>query len=249
MVTGGSSGIGLSTVSRLAEEGFRVAFFGQTPDHVSAAAEMLISKFGRDAIFHKCLDIHDHSALDGFFDAVRDQWGPPDTLICNAGISPKNQDGRASSLIDTSIVEWERVLATNLTAPFLCCQKLLPDLIERRFGRIILVGSIAGRTVPKIAGPAYGVSKSALSGLLRSLITTLNGTGVTTNLVAPGHISTAMTGSTTSEVNQSALGRIPVGRIGTPEDVAALIVFLASKDAGFINGASIDVNGGEFVSL
>ncbi|WP_266034709.1 SDR family NAD(P)-dependent oxidoreductase [Brucella intermedia] len=248
VVTGGSSGIGLSTVRRLASEGYKVAFFGQTPQRVSAAGEMLISQFGEDAIFYRSVDINEATAIVGFFDEVRSYWGPPDTLICNAGVSPKAKDGKAAAFVETSIEEWNAVLSTNLIGAVLCCQRVLPDLIKWRFGRIVLVGSIAGRTSPRLAGSAYTASKAALSGCLRSLVSTLGGTGVTANIVAPGHILTEMTGSIDSDANRDALLRIPVGRLGCPDDVAAVITFLASENAGFINGATIDVNGGEYVS-
>lgn len=249
VVTGGSSGIGLSTVRQLASEGYKVAFFGQTRQRVSAAGELLISQFGKDAILYRCVDITEPTAIIGFFDTVRGHWGSPDTLICNAGVSPKAKDGKAAAFVETTIEEWNTVLSTNLIGHVICCQCILPDLIKRRFGRIVLVGSIASRAVPRLAGSAYTASKAALSGCLRSLVSTLGGTGVTANMVAPGHIVTGMTSPVDSDSNRDALSRIPVGRLGSPDDVTALIAFLASESAGFVNGATIDVNGGEYVSL
>jgi 3-oxoacyl-[acyl-carrier protein] reductase len=169
-------------------------------------------------------------------------------MICNAGISPKGPAG-ATPFTHVSLEEWNRVLSVNLTGAMLCCQAVVPAMTALRFGRIILIGSIAGRAAPKVAGAAYVVSKAALSGLSRSLLAACAGTGVTVNIIAPGRIVTDMAGGPNTEVNQAALTRIPVGRLGEPADIAKTIGFLASSDAGFINGAIIDVNGGEFAPL
>ncbi len=249
VVTGGSSGIGLSTVQQLAQDGYRVAFFGRNPTRVEAAAGSLISQYGETAIFHRCVDICDPTAITNFFTELRTTWGAPDTLVCNAGISPKRKSGKAAPFEKTPLDEWDIVLSTNLIGAVLCCQAVLPDLIANRFGRIILIGSIAGRTVPRIAGSAYTASKAALSGCLRSLIAATSGTGVTVNLIAPGNIITEMTDAPDSKESRAALARIPVGRLGEPKDVATVLSFLAREEAGFINGATIDVNGGEFAPL
>jgi 3-oxoacyl-[acyl-carrier protein] reductase len=126
---------------------------------------------------------------------------------------------------------------------------VLPAMKAAGYGRIVLVGSVAARTTPKIAGAAYVASKAALSGLARSIVTEYAGTGVTVNVIAPGRILTPMTGPAHSAQNQAALQRIPVGRLGDPTDVAAAAAYLASEDAGFINGAILDVNGGEFAPV
>jgi 3-oxoacyl-[acyl-carrier protein] reductase len=248
VVTGGSSGIGFAAVNHLLDTGYKVAFFGQSAAHVEAAAIKLRRQFDDRRILARCVDLRSPQQVAGFFSDVEDRWCVPDTLICNAGVSPKGEDG-ATPFAHVSLDEWNEVLSVNLTGAMLCCQAVASAMARQRFGRIIFIGSIAGRAVPKVAGSAYVVSKAALSGLSRSLIAAFAGTGVTVNIVAPGRIVTDMAGGRDSSVNQAALMRIPVGRLGEPADIANTIGFLASYDAGFINGAIIDVNGGEFAPL
>lgn len=248
VVTGGSSGIGLATVRSLLAEEYRVAFFASHEQHVVQAMAHLQKEFDEDRILGCCIDIRIPAVIDGFFELVAAQWDSPDTLVCNAGISPKGLDG-ATPFDALTLDEWNDVLKVNLTGVMLCCQSVLPAMKRRKFGRIMLVGSVAGRTTPRIAGPAYVASKAALAGLSRSILSACNGTGVTVNVVAPGRILTEMAGSPDSDDNRKALHRIPVGRLGTAQDVAHVMRFLSSAQAGFINGAIIDVNGGEFAPL
>jgi 3-oxoacyl-[acyl-carrier protein] reductase len=120
-------------------------------------------------------------------------------------------------------------------------------MVDARHGRIVLVGSLAARTLPRIAGAAYVASKSGLAGLARCLVSEYSRYGVTANTVCPGRILSEMTGPAASPTNQAALDRIPVGRLGQPKDVARVVEFLVRPDSDFINGAIVDVNGGEFV--
>ncbi len=248
VVTGGSSGIGLAAVTHLLHSGFKVGFFGQSAAHVDQAAARLSRQFDGGRILARCVDLTSPQQVAGFFSDVEDRWHVPDTLICNAGISPKSPDG-ATPFAQVSLDEWNAVLSVNLTGAMLCCQAVVPAMALQGFGRIILIGSIAGRAIPRMAGTAYVVSKAALSGLSRSLLAACAGTGVTVNIIAPGRIVTDMAGAPDSAVNRAALERIPVGRLGEPADIASTIGFLVSSDAGFINGAIIDVNGGEFAPL
>lgn len=248
VVTGGSSGIGLATASHLLDHGYKVAFFGQRRDHVAAAEQLLSARFGPESVFARTVDLAKPIQIQRFFHALECKWAMPDILVSNAGISPKGENG-ATPFVEITADEWCSVLAVNLTGAMLCCQAVLPHMIDRDFGRIVFVSSIAGRTIPRVSGAAYAASKSALAGLARSLVAASAGHGTTVNLLAPGRIATEMAGPPKSEVNKVALARIPVGRIGTPEDVAAAICFLVSNEAGFINGAILDVNGGEFAPL
>ncbi|NLS07156.1 3-oxoacyl-ACP reductase FabG [Rhizobium sp. P32RR-XVIII] len=245
VVSGGTSGIGLATASRLLQDGYRVAVFGHGASSVKTAGAALTEIGGPERVLALQADVRDPEAIDGFFADVRGRFAAPSVFVASAGISPKGAKGPA--VVGTlSRSEWDEVLAINLTGAMLCCKSVLPGMQEQGFGRIVLVGSVAGRTRPRIAGAAYAVSKAALAGLSRSIVTQYAGFGITANVVAPGRILTAMTGPASSPTNREALSRIPAGRLGTVEEVAAAIAFLASREAGFINGAILDINGGEF---
>ncbi|MCO0638191.1 SDR family oxidoreductase, partial [Lutimaribacter sp. EGI FJ00014] len=164
---------------------------------------------------------------------------------CNAGYSPKRNGGRVR-VEDVDPDEWQDVLSINLTGALVCCRCALPGMVKRRSGIIVFIGSLAGRTIPRIAGAAYAASKSGLLGLSRSIVSEYAQFGITANTVAPGRIATDMAGPTDSPANREALSRIPIGRLGHAEDIARAVLVLAAPQADFINGAVLDVNGGEF---
>ncbi|MGO7136456.1 3-oxoacyl-ACP reductase FabG [Rhizobium leguminosarum] len=245
VVSGGTTGIGLATAFRLLRAGHRVAVFSHGEASVMAAGAALAEAFGPERSLARRVDLREPSAISSFFGEVTRDLGAPGILVCNAGISPKGPDGPLN-VADLSLGEWNDVLAVNLTGTMLCCRAVLPAMKENVYGRVIFVGSLAGRTRPRIAGVSYATSKAALSGLSRVLVSQYGPYGITSNVVAPGRILTPLTGSPQNKTNIDALARIPAGRLGAPDDVAAVIAFLASEDAGFVNGAIIDVNGGEF---
>ncbi|MBX4917899.1 3-oxoacyl-ACP reductase FabG [Rhizobium bangladeshense] len=245
VISGGTTGIGLATAFRLLKAGHSVTVFSHGEASVMAAGAALAEAFGPERSLARQVDLREPAAIGRFFAEVADVFGAPGILVCNAGISPKGPEGPID-VADLALEEWNDVLSVNLTGTMLCCRAVLPAMKEKGYGRIIFVGSIAGRTRPRIAGPSYVASKAALSGLSRVLVSQYAPYGITSNVVAPGRILTPLTGSRESQTNVDALTRIPAGRLGDPDDVAAVIMFLASKDAGFVNGAIIDVNGGEF---
>lgn len=247
VVTGGTTGIGFETARSLLRSGHRVGVFSQGEDNVASASALLSREFGPENIFARTTDIADPEAIAAFFAELKTIWAAPTILVCNAGISPKGANG-ALPFSDIALSEWNGVITINLTGAMLCCQAVLRDMVEAGFGRIVLVGSVAARGRPKIAGASYVTSKAALSGLARALIEPYANHGITVNLVAPGRILTDMSGPVDRPSNNAALERIPSRRFGKPEEVAALVAFLAGEAAGFINGATIDINGGEVVA-
>lgn len=247
LVSGGSSGIGFSCVRRLLSEDWRVAFFSQDAVKLDAAHVSLVSEFGADRVSASVIDLRSPDDVRKFVKRTEASWGAINALVSNAGYSPKAPSGR-TSLKDIELDEWEEVLAVNLTGAMLCCQAVLPAMLAKKRGRIVLIGSVAGRTMPRIAGASYVASKSALAGLMRSIVSEYAAEGITANMICPGRIITDMTGDPTAANNVAALGRIPSGRLGVPDDIARAVSFLVADEAGFINGAILDINGGEFLA-
>lgn len=231
IVTGGSRGIGAETVRLFAKRGCRVAFLYR---NAAECAAKLSSETGAEAI-RADLSVRTE-AMEGMKRAVELLCGA-DVLVCNAGI--------AQSRLFTDITEedWQTMLGVNLSAPFYCTQAILPTMIHRKEGRIVFVSSMWGQTGASCE-VHYSAAKAGLIGMTRALAKELGPSGITVNCVAPGVIDTDMNRMLDAETVQGLREETPLGRIGTPEDIAEAIWYLSSDAASFVTGQVLAVNGG-----
>ncbi len=244
LVTGAARGIGLATAQALLAAGHRVALVDKDADAVRAAATKLPS----DRVLALAQDVAQADAGKNLDEAVRKRWEPVTILVNNAGIPSPRRSGRPAGLLETTVEEWNAVLEVNLSAALRLCREFIPFMRERRWGRIVCVSSLAGRSRTYISGVSYMAAKAGLLALSRSIAGEFGRDGVTANCVAPGYIDTAMAALHGEEKNVEIAKNIPLGRAGTPQEVAAAIAFLASEEAGYMTGAVIDVNGGIFMA-
>jgi 3-oxoacyl-[acyl-carrier protein] reductase len=244
LVTGAARGIGAAIAAKLAALGHPVVLADAIGEVEATAAALRAAGHQARAIH---LDVADEAAVAALPEALADWWPRLGILVNNAGISPKGPDGRARPVAVLPAEEWRRVLAVNLTGAFLVSQACIPPLAARRWGRIIMMTSQAARAKSQIAGAHYAAAKTGLMGFARSLATQLGPDGITVNSIAPGRIDTPMARGTTAEANQAFAANIPLGRLGTPEDVAEAVAFLASEAAGYLTGATLDVGGGSYM--
>ncbi|MGV3553373.1 SDR family oxidoreductase [Rhizobium sp.] len=245
IVTGAARGIGFAIASRFLQGGANVAIVDVAQTALSAAIDSLPDT-SRKATLPICASVSDAGDVAHAVNLVRDTFGSVDILVNNAGISPKH-NGRKATVEEMQLEEWRQVIDVNLTGAFLYSKACLPHMRARQWGRIINIGSQAGRTRPDFAGAHYAASKAGLMALARTLAVEVGPFGITVNSLAPGRIETPMLAEAGQEANEAYLGRIPVGRIGSGEDVAAAIAYLASAQAAFVTGITLDINGGAFM--
>ncbi len=235
LVTGASQGIGRACALELARAGHTVALAARSLDKLTDAVGEIEATGGSAAAFS--LDLADEASIKACAKAVLDRFGTVGILVNNAGIT---RDGLAMRL---RRADWDDVLNTNLTGAFLLTQALLPTMLKARWGRILNITSVVGETGQ--AGQAnYAASKAGLIGLTKSLARELASRTITVNAVAPGYIETAMTAVLTGEQRAAMLAVVPLARPGTDADIAHAVRFLASEQAGYITGHTLDVNGG-----
>jgi 2-hydroxycyclohexanecarboxyl-CoA dehydrogenase len=242
VVTGGGSGIGLAIGRRLAADGHAVAVFDLEGAAASAAANDAAAAGGR--AMGLPVDVGHRDQVFAAVEEVRGQLGPPALLVNNAGTG-----ATFNRFLQITPEVWERVFQVNLTGAFHCCQAVLPDMIEARWGRIVNISSSSTHSGQALLGP-YVSSKSGLNGLTKSLALEFGPRGITVNAIPPGFIDTPMLRASEARGEfgpggvDDAIARTPVRRAGLPEDIAATCSFLCREEAGYITGQIIGVNGG-----
>jgi 3-oxoacyl-[acyl-carrier protein] reductase len=238
LVTGASRGIGKACVQALAGVGYRMVLAARSADKLQEIAHELQSR-GAEA-FTVEMDLGSHESITTGFAKAAKEFGRIDILVNNAGIT---KDGLA---VRMKPADWDLVLQTNLSGAFYAIQQVLPGMMKERWGRIVNISSVVGEMGN--AGQAnYVASKAGLIGLTKSLAHEVGSRNITVNAVAPGFIETDMTHGLPEELKQKMLSQTPLKRMGTGEDIASAVKFLASEEAGFITGHVLDVNGGIYM--
>jgi len=238
-VSGASQGIGRACALALARMGARIALAARNEAKLEGVAAEIEAAGGQARSF--LMDVSDEASIQAAAKASIAHFGAVEILVNNAGIT------RDTLLLRMKRADWDAVMTTNLTGAFLLTQALLNSMLRARWGRIINVSSVVGRTGQ--AGQAnYAASKAGLIGFTRSMAREVASRSVTVNAVAPGYIETAMTSVLEDKQREALLSHIPLGRAGTDEEVAHAVAFLASPQAGYITGHVLDINGGLFMN-
>jgi 3-oxoacyl-[acyl-carrier protein] reductase len=236
LVTGAGRGIGHAIAVRLASEGARVASVSRNQANAQRTADELNASRADSAKAY-AVDVADHAAVEKTGSRILEDFGRVDILVNNAGVT---RDGLAMRM---SIEDWNSVIDTNLRGAFSFTQSVMRAMIKQRSGRIINISSVIG-LMGNAGQTNYAASKAGLIGLTKSLARELASRGITVNAVAPGYISTDMTSGLSEEIQKSIQDKIPLKRVGSAEEIAAAVAFLASAEAGYITGQTLCVDGG-----
>jgi 2-dehydro-3-deoxy-L-rhamnonate dehydrogenase (NAD+) len=228
LVTGGASGIGAAVAQRMLAEGAAVASF----DLTAASADGILALAG---------DVSKSADVEAAVGRTEQELGSIDVLVCSAGVA-----GKSLPSMEITDEEWRRVLAINADGVFFCNRAVAPGMVARGYGRIVNMASIAGKEGNPM-GAAYSASKAAVIALTKAIGKDLARTGVIVNCVAPAVIDTPILEGLSQEHVDYMVERIPMGRLGTPEEVAALVCWLASEECSFSTGATYDISGGRAV--
>ena len=232
LVTGGTRGIGEAISIALKDAGYTVAANYGGND---AAAQAFTAKTGIKA--YK-FDVGDFDAVAAGVAQIVQDLGPIEVLVNNAGIT---RDGTMHKMTPK---QWQDVIQTNLTSCFNTCHAVIDGMRERRFGRIVNIGSVNGQA-GQYGQVNYAAAKSGIHGFTKALALEGAGRGITVNAIAPGYVDTEMVRAVPEQVLEKIIATIPVGRLGKPEDIARSVLFLVSDDAGFVTGSTLSINGGQ----
>jgi 3-oxoacyl-[acyl-carrier protein] reductase len=241
LITGAAGGIGTALAQCYAAAGAAVGLVDFDPTSGQALASSLAGT-GRRVHFAQA-DVGSYGACDAACAEIEAALGAIDTLVCNAGISPKHA-GMPAPIWQMEPAEWQRVVDVNLHGVFNFVRRLTPGMVDRKFGRIISMSSVAGKAYLDIVAAHYGTTKAALIGMTRHLAGELGPLGITVNALAPGRIDTPMVAGAPRASNEAVIQVTPLRRLGRPAEVADACLFLTSPRADFITGQVIDVAGG-----
>ena len=238
LITGASQGIGRAVALELAKHGATVALAARNSEKLAGVKAEIEARGGAAESF--ALDVSSEDSIKAVAKEILVKFGTVHILVNNAGVT------RDGLVLRMKAADWHDVLNTNLTGAFLLAQAVLQPMLRARWGRIINITSVVGETGQ--AGQAnYAASKAGMIGLTKSLARELASRSITVNAVAPGYIETAMTAVLNDEQKNAMLGFVPLGRAGTDTDIAKAVGFLASEDASYITGHTLDVNGGMYM--
>ena len=232
VVTGGAAGIGLAIAQRLAGSGAKVCLWDRDDQALADAAKTIP---GAHAVK---VDVADEASVAAARDAAVQHLGKVDALVCSAGITGPNM-----TVVDYSVADWKQVLDINLTGVFLCNRALVPHMQKNDYGRIVNIASIAGKEGNPNAS-AYSASKAGVISLTKSLGKELAKTGIRVNCVTPAAVKTGMFAQMTQQHIDFMLSKIPMGRFGQVEEIAAMVAWLATEDCSFTTGGVFDLSGG-----
>lgn len=236
LVTGGSQGIGESIAKALGAAGAHVVVAARGEEKAAAVAEAITAAGGNAEALR--LDVGDPASVTAAFKAVVEKHGKLDVLVNNAGIT---DDGL---ILRMSKESWDRVIATDLTGVFLCAQEAAKVMLKKRVpGRIVNITSVVG-LMGNAGQTNYAAAKAGVVGFTKALAREIGSRGITVNAVAPGYIETSMTGVLNEDQKKALVGQIVLGRLGTADDVAAAVVYLASDAAAYVTGTCLNVSGG-----
>ncbi len=240
VVTGGGRGIGKAISAKLIKAGAKVVVADVDEDSALQTAKELTGLSGD--VIGSFVDVALEESVSSLIQMALETFGKIDILVNNAGIMYRTR------LMDISLDEWERTLQINLTGVFICTKAVLSIMRESEFGRIVNISSSAGRSVSTLGGAHYTASKAGLLGLTRATAKEVAPLGITVNAICPGLIETKMAVETTTPKElQNFLDSFPLKRLGSPEEIGHLVVFLCSDEAAYITGATLDINGGDLM--